>query len=83
MTRPVLVVTGASREKARPRPLCDCDKDAELETESVRDGVDLHEASEYGEDSDSLFLFGLGATENDVFGFGFWRNEASLCGCGA
>ena len=49
-TRPVLVVAGASREKARP--LCDCDKDAELETDSVRDGVELHDASDCGEDSD-------------------------------
>ena len=63
--------------------MCGCEKDAELETDSVRDGVDLHYASDCGEDSDSLFFFGLGATENGFFVLGFWRNEASLCGCGA
>ena len=61
-----------------------CEDDAEVETDSVRDGVDayeLHDASDCGEDS--LLLFALGATESECIMLGFWSNEESLCGCGA
>ena len=60
------------------------DRDAEVETDSVREGVEeyeLHDASDGGEDS--LLVWSGVDNENEVSAPLFWRREESLCGCGA
>ncbi len=77
-TRPDLVI-GVGR-----RSVCVCDQDAEVETDSAREGVEEcepHDTSDCGEDS--LFLFVWNAASSGFFVVGCWRNEESLCGCGA